>query len=154
VVDLSAYEVELQVPETFAHDLAIGMPAEIVDGAQRYKGEISTVSPEVVGGQVTARVRFADAKPAGLRQNQQLTTRILLDERPNVLMVERGPFVDSGAGRVAYVVNGDVAERRAIQVGATSLNAVELVSGVKEGERLVISGTDDFKGAERVVLTR
>jgi len=154
VVDLTAYEVELDVPETFAHDLAIGMPAEIQDNAQKYKGEISTVSPEVVNGQVTARVRFADVKPAGLRQSQRLTTRILLDEHPGVLMVERGPFVDTGAGRVAYVVNGDVAERRAIQVGATSLNAVELTSGVKEGDRIVISGTDEFKGAERVVLSQ
>lgn len=154
VVDLSAFEVELTVPETFAHDLALGMPAEIHNGSDKFKGELSSVSPEVVNGQVTARVRFADVKPAGLRQNQQLTTRILLDEHPNVLMVERGPFVDTGAGRVAYVVNGDVAERRTIQVGATSLNAVELASGVKEGDRLVISGTDEFKGAERVVIAR
>jgi HlyD family secretion protein len=153
-VDLSAFEVELTVPETFAHDLALGMPAEIHNGSDKFKGELSSVSPEVVNGQVTARVRFADVKPAGLRQNQQLTTRILLDEHPNVLMVERGPFVDTGAGRVAYVINGDVAERRAIQVGATSLNAVEIATGVKEGERLVISGTDEFKGAERVVIAR
>ncbi len=154
VVDLSALEVELQVPETFARDLAIGMPAEIASGSDNHKGELSAVSPEVVNGQVTARVRFAGTQPAGLRQSQRLTTRILLDEHPNVLMVERGPFVDSGAGRVAYVVHDDIAERRAIQVGATSLNAVEIVGGLREGERIVISGTDDFKGAERVVLSR
>jgi HlyD family secretion protein len=106
----------------------------------------------VVEGQVVARVRFAESKPAGLRQNQRLTTRILIDEHPNVLMVERGPFVDSGAGRVAYIVRNGVAERTAIQVGATSLNAVEIVSGVKEGERIVVSGTDGFNGAARVVL--
>jgi HlyD family secretion protein len=67
-------------------------------------------------------------------------------------MVERGSFVDSGAGRVAYIVRNGVAERMPIQVGATSLNAVELVSGVKEGDRIVISGTDAFNGAPRVVL--
>jgi len=152
VVDLSALELELSVPEVFAHDLAIGMPAEILDGAQKFKGELSAVSPEVVNGQVVARVRFADSKPAGLRQNQQLTTRILLDEHPNVLMVERGSFVDSGAGRVAYVVRNGVAERTPIQLGATSLNAVEIVSGVKEGDRIVVSGTDTFNGAARIVL--
>jgi HlyD family secretion protein len=152
VVDLSALEVEVQVPEVFAHDLSIGMPAEVRDGSGTYAGEISAVSPEVVNGQVTGRVRFGEKKPAGLRQNQQLTTRILIDEHPNVLMVERGPFVDSGAGRVAYVVRGDIAERTPIQVGATSLNAVEIVSGLKEGDRIVISSTDDFKGAQRVAL--
>jgi len=152
VVDLSALELELQVPEVFAHDLAIGMPAEIIDGGQKFKGELSAVSPEVVNGQVVARVRFADNKPAGLRQNQQLTTRILLDEHPNVLLVERGSFVDSGAGRVAYVVRNGVAERTAIQLGATSLNAVEILSGAKEGDRIVVSGTDTFNGAPRIVL--
>jgi HlyD family secretion protein len=152
VVDLSALEVELQVPEVFAHDLAIGMPAEILEGGQRYTGALSAVSPEVVDGQVVARVRFGDSKPAGLRQNQRLSTRILIDEHPNVLMVDRGPFVDSGAGRVAYVVRDGVAERTPIQVGATSLNAVEIVSGVKDGDRIVISGTDAFNGAQKVVL--
>lgn len=154
VVDMSAMEVELQVAETFARDLAIGMPAEIQNGADRYPGELSAVSPEVVNGQVVARVRFGEQKPAGLRQNQRLSTRILLDMRPDVLMVERGPFVDAGAGRVAYVVADGVAERRPVEVGAMSLNAVEIVSGAKEGDRIVISGTDEFNGAERVVLSR
>lgn len=152
VVDLSALELEVQVPEVFAHDIAIGMPAEIQDASTTYKGEVGAVSPEVVNGQVTARVRFGKTKPAGLRQNQRLSTRIFIDTHPNVLMVERGPFVDAGAGRVAYVVHGDVAERTPIQVGAMSLNAVELVSGVKEGDRIVISGTDEFNGAERVTI--
>jgi len=152
VVDLSALEIELQVPEVFAHDLAIDMPAEILDGGEKYVGALSAVSPEVVEGQVVARVRFGEHKPAGLRQNQRLTTRILIDEHPNVLMVERGAFVDSGAGRVAYIVRNGIAERTAIQVGATSLNAVELLSGVKEGDQIVVSGTDAFNGAQRVVL--
>lgn len=154
VVDLTALEVQVDVSETFARDIAVGMPAEIQNGADKYKGEVSAVSPEVVNGQVSVRVRFADAKPAGLRQNQRLSARILLDERENVLMVERGPFVDSGAGRVAYVITDGMAQRRAIQVGATSLNAVEIASGLKEGDRIVISSTDEFAGAEQVVISK
>jgi len=152
VVDLTALEIEVKVPEVFAHDLGAGMAAEIDDNGRKFKGEVKSISPEVVDGQVTGRVRFGDDKPAGLRQSQQLTTRILMDEHPNVLVVERGPFVDSGAGRVAYVVRNGTAERTPIQIGATSLNAVEIVSGVKEGDRIVISGTDEFKGAQRVAL--
>ena len=152
VVDLSALEIEIKVPEVFAHDLGIGMAAEIRDSSGNYNGTISAVSPQVIDGQVSGRIRFGDKKPVGLRQNQRLTTRILMDEHPNVLMVERGPFVDSGAGRVAYVVRDGVAERTPIEVGATSLNAVEIISGVKEGDRIVISGTDQFNGAQRVAL--
>jgi HlyD family secretion protein len=154
VIDLSALEIEVQVPEVFAHDLAPGMSAQIQDASGQYAGEVSAISPEVVDGQVTGRVRFSGEKPAGLRQNQRLTTRILMDEHPNVLMVERGPFVDTGAGRVAYVVRDGTAWRTPIQVGATSLDAVEIVSGLKEGDRIVISGTDEFKSAQRVALSR
>ena len=128
------------------------MAAEIQEAGDKYAGEVSAISPEVQNGQVTGRVRFGERKPAGLRQNQQLTTRILMDAHPNVLMVERGPFVDTGAGRVAYVVRNGTAERTAIEVGATSLNAVEIVSGLKEGDRIVISGTDEFKGAQKIAL--
>ncbi|MCW5577916.1 MAG: efflux RND transporter periplasmic adaptor subunit [Dokdonella sp.] len=152
VVDLSALEIEVKVPEVFAHDLSAGMAAQIDEGGRKYAGEVRSISPEVVDGQVTGRVRFGADKPAGLRQNQQLTTRILMDEHPDVLIVERGPFVDTGAGRIAYVVRNGTAERTPIQIGATSLNAVEIVSGVKEGDRIVISGTDEFKGAQRVAL--
>jgi HlyD family secretion protein len=152
VVDLSALEIEIKVPEVFAHDLGIGMSAEIRDNAGVYAGEVSSVSPAVVDGQVSGRVRFTGTKPAGLRQNQRLTTRILMDEHPDVLMVERGPFVDTGAGRVAYVVRDGVAVRTPIEVGATSLNAVEIVSGLKEGDRIVISGTDQFNGVQRVAI--
>ncbi|MCC6595545.1 MAG: efflux RND transporter periplasmic adaptor subunit [Rhodanobacteraceae bacterium] len=152
VVDLSALEIEVRIPEVFAHDLSAGMSAQIDEGGRKYAGEVKSISPEVVDGQVTGRVRFVSDKPAGLRQNQQLTTRILMDEHPDVLIVERGPFVDTGAGRIAYVVRNGTAERTPIQIGATSLNAVEIVSGVKEGDRIVISGTDEFKGAQRVAL--
>ena len=48
------------------------------------------------------------------------------------------------------MVEGDVAERRAIRVGAVSLDAVEILSGVAEGEQIVVSGSDAFGEAERV----
>ena len=128
------------------------MAAEIRDSSATYGGTISAVSPQVIDGQVSGRIRFGEKKPAGLRQNQRLTTRILMDEHPDVLMVERGPFVDSGAGRIAYVIRDGVAERTPIELGATSLNAVEIISGVKEGDRIVISGTDQFNGAQRVAI--
>ena len=152
VVDLSRLELEIKVPESFARDLAPGIPAQISNAGKPWPGEISAVSPEVVAGQVAARVRFVGEAPEGLRQNQRLSARVLLDEKKNVLTVNRGPFLDAGAGRVAYVIRGDVAERVAIETGATSLNKVEILHGLQAGDRVVISGTDDFKGAARVVL--
>jgi len=154
VVDLSRFEIDVLIPETYADDLAIGMAAEITTGGQRYDGQLAAVSPEVVNNQVASRVRFVGESPTGLRQNQRLTTRILLAEFSNVLMVQRGQFLDSGGGRLAYVVTDDrVAERRQIRTGARSLGAVEIVAGLESGERIVISNLDPFRGADTVLLT-
>jgi HlyD family secretion protein len=146
VVDLSSMELEIQVPESFAHELAPGMAGEIRNGDVTLAGALVSVSPEVVNGQVTARVGFAE-QPVGLRKNQRLSVRILIEQKPNVLLVERGPFLESEAGLFAYVVAGDVAVRRAIRTGATSLSAVEIESGLNAGERIVISGTELLAGA-------
>ena len=153
VVDLSLFEVEIKVPESFARDLAIGIPAQISSNGIQYAAQVSAVSPEVVNGEVNARLRFDNGKqPPGLRQNQRLSARIVLDTRRNVLMVERGPFVEQGGGRYAYVVDGSSAQRRPIQTGASSLGAVEIVSGLQQGEKIVVSGSDLFGDAERVTI--
>jgi HlyD family secretion protein len=151
VVDLSKFELEIKVPESFARDLGIGMPAQVTSTGSAYPAEISAVSPEVVNGEVNARLRFADGKqPPGLRQNQRLSARIVLDTRRNVLMVDRGPFLEQDGGRFAYVVDGGQAVRRPIRTGANSLSAVEIVSGLQAGERIVVSGADLFENADRV----
>jgi HlyD family secretion protein len=141
------------VPESFARDLAIGMPAQLGTGSQAWKAEVSSVSPEVVDGEVTGRLRFVDGQPPGLRQNQRMSVRILLDTREDVLMVDRGPFVEQGGGRSAYVMDGSTAVRRPVSTGAGSLNAVEIVDGVAEGDRIVVSGADLFGDAERIRIS-
>ena len=154
VVDLSKFEVEIKVPESFARDLGIGMPAQLTSGnGEPYPGAVSAVSPEVVNGEVTARLRFSDKQPPGLRQNQRLSARIVLDTRRDVLQVERGPFVDQNGGRFAYVMDGSTAVRRPIRTGVNSLNAVELLEGVNPGDRIVVSGSDQFGDAERVRIS-
>ena len=154
VVDLSRFEVEMKVPESFARELAIGMPAQVASNGATFAAEIAAVSPEVVNGEVTARVRFAGGRqPPGLRQNQRLSVRVVMDTRRDVLMVERGPFVEQDGGRSAYLVDGSSAVRTPIQTGAASLDAVEIVSGLKAGDRIVVSGTDQFDNADRVRLS-
>lgn len=152
VVDLSAFEVEVQIPESYADDLAIGMQAEIRAGGGLEEATLVAISPEIIDNQVTGRVRFNNSIPEGLRQSQRLTTRVLLEQKNNVLMVQRGQFIDSGSGRIAYVLNDGLAHRRAITIGATSLASVEILSGLDVGDEIVISSTDVFNGADTVLI--
>lgn len=153
VVDLSRFEIVAQVPESYADDLGIGMAAEIIVGNERFLGQLVAVSPEIVNGQVGSRIRFGERTPKNIRQNQRLTTRILIEERPDVLMLQRGQFLESGGGRIAYVLNGEgLAIRKSITIGARSLSAIEITAGLAEGDRVIISSVDRFRGADSVLI--
>lgn len=153
VVDLTALEIEAQIPESYADSLGLGMPAEIRYGNSTYPGIVTAISPEVNDAQVTTRVRFADAVPGDLRQNQRVSVRVVMETKENVLTVQRGPFLESGSGRMAYVVRDGLAIRTPIQVGSSSVNRVEIIDGLEEGDRIVISSTAAFDNAETVYLT-
>ncbi len=161
VVDLSQLEVELQVPELLAEDLSPGLAVELRIGAVQAMGTLLSIAPEVQRSQVLARVRFNGAQPEGLRQNQRLAARVLIDERPGVLLLPRGPFVEALGGHQAWVLEGPPAGtpaaggyvlRRPITLGALSVSAVEVASGLQAGDRVVIAGTEHLGEGTRVRL--
>jgi len=153
VIDLSQLEVQMQVAESFARELQPGMPGEIRGNGQTWKGLISSISPEVVNNEVAARLRFEGPRPEQLRQNQRLSVRVLLERRDRALVVARGSFVEEGGGRWAYVLQDGQAVRRPVRLGVQSLSQVEVLEGLKPGERVVISGSESFNGAERVTIS-
>ena len=160
VVDLSEFEIEVDIPESYADDLTIGMAAEITLNGETHSAKLVTISPEIENNQVTGRVRFASLsqdsanQPQSLRQNQRLTTRILMENKQDVLMVQRGQFLETGNGRVAYIVKNDMAERTSIATGARSLSNVEVLQGLAAGDTIIVSGTDQFNGAQSVLITQ
>ena len=154
LVDLSRLEVELEVPESYVADMGLGMTAEIELGGVKVMGKLSALSPEVVKNQVLARVRFDGAQPKGLRQSQRVSARLLIEEKPNVVLLPRGPFVENEGGRFAYLVQDGVAVRTPVTLGATSIAAVEILRGLQPGDKVVIAGTDAFENAARVSINK
>jgi HlyD family secretion protein len=151
IVNLTSLELEIALPEEYAAETTIGTPATISFNGREYQGRVTAVSPEVVANQVAATVAFTD-QPAGLIQNQRLTTRLVFEAKKNVLKVARGAFVDATGGRSAYVVDGKMATRRAITLGSTSASEVEVLSGLDAGETIVVSDTSTFGDVGTVLL--
>ena len=154
VVDLSDFEVEVFVPENYADEATPPVEAIIQYEGQMYNGELKSISPEVEGSRVKGVVAFTDDLPAGLKQNQRVSTRLILETRHDVLKVDRGPFVESGGGRLAYVVEDGMAVLRPIEVGGLSVAEAQIVRGLEVGDRIIISDTARFEGAEKVLLRR
>ena len=152
VVDLSAFEVEVRVPESYARSLSLAQPATVRWGQNDYAGELIAISPEIAERQVTARIRFMEEPPQSIRQNQRVAATIMLERKPDTLLVQRGPFFDAEGGRFAYVVDGEQAVRRAIVTGSIGTGQVEILDGLEAGERIVISDTSSFNNAETILI--
>lgn len=153
VVDLGAFEVEVRIPEAYADDLGIGMGAEVQYNAVTYAGELTSLSPEVVNSEVVGRIRFVGTSPPGLRQNQRVTSRVVMDQLDNVLTLQRGSFTDSGGGRIAFVKGEDgMARKRNITLGVRSVSQVEIIDGLAEGEEVVISSIAEFQDKDVIRL--
>lgn len=152
VVNLSSLEVEIGLPEEYANETTVGTPATITFLDREYPGHVTRISPEVTESVVNATVAFDGAQPEGLKQNQRLTTRLTFESKKNVLKVARGAYLESEGGRAAYVVSDKMATRRAITTGASSVSEIEILSGLKEGESIVLSDTTPFQHAKTVML--
>lgn len=151
VVDLSAFEVEVRIPEAYADDLGIGLGAEVQHNFADFRGELVSLSGEVMNNEVTGRIRFVGEAPPGLRQNQRMSVRVMMDELIDVLKVQRGSFADSGGGRHAFVLGADgLAVKRPVQLGARSVAEVEVLAGLAEGERVIISNVAEFEDHDTI----
>jgi HlyD family secretion protein len=152
VVDLSAFEIEFQVAESYAGEIKRGMSAEITLEGKTVAGLVTAISPEVRQNQVTGRVRFKDSQPARLRQNERAAVRIVLDEREGVLKFERGSFIDE-ATHAVYVVHGGQALRTPVDLGAASVAEIEVQRGLNAGDSVVTSDTRDLNQAPQFTIS-
>jgi HlyD family secretion protein len=154
VVDLSLFEVEVLIPENYADEISAGTVAMVHYEGREYQGEVKSYSPEVENSQVKGVVIFTEDPPSRLKQNQRVETRLILDSRTDVLKVARGPFLESLGGRQVYVVEDEIATLRQIQVGSISVTEVEVVSGLDEGDEVVLSDLTRFEGTKSILLRR
>jgi HlyD family secretion protein len=152
VVDLSAFEIEFQVAESYASQIKIGMPAEITLGGRQEQGLVTAISPEVRENQVTGRVKLSSGQLAGLRQNERASVRIVLDQRDSVLKFERGSLIDETT-RALYVLRNGRAQRVSVELGAASVSEVEVLRGLAEGDAVIISDTRDFNDAPELAVS-
>jgi len=152
VLDLTAFEIEFHVAETYAGEIKPGMSAEITLGGRVEPGIVTAISPEVRQNEVIGRVKFPNGQPPGLRQNERASARIVLDERDGVLKFERGAVIDE-ATRSIYVVRGDRAVRVPVALGAASVSDIEALRGLAAGDKVIVSDTRDFNDAPEIIIS-
>jgi HlyD family secretion protein len=153
IVDLSEYEAELSVPEFYADDLGIGLEVSMKIAGVSMRGEVIAISPEVKGNQVTVRAKINNSKKIQLRQNQRINARIEFEKKEDVLMVKRGAFMGSLGGNYIFkLVEDNYANKIAITTGTSSVEYIEITSGLEAGQQVITSAYENYHNAERIYL--
>jgi HlyD family secretion protein len=150
VVDLSAFQVEVDIPESYADSVGIGMPVKVNYNAQEYDASLISISPEVTNNVIKGRVAFSAEPPPGIKQNQRVSSRVIIEQKDNVLYLPRGSFVQHHGGLKAFVIDGEIATLTNVTLGARSIDKIEVVSGLDKGQTVIISNTD-FVGDAKIL---
>lgn len=152
IVDLSAFQVEIEIPESYADALGLGMVVKVRYNSKEYDASVVSISPEVTNNIVKGRVAFSVKPPPGIKQNQRVSSRVILEQKDDVLYLPRGSFVQHYGGIKAFVVNDNKATLTNIDLGARSIDKIEVLSGLIQGQKIIISNTDFVEKAQTLNL--
>ena len=145
---------ELKIPETQARDVQINEPASIDTHNGVASGTVMRVDPAVQNGTVTVDVRITGELPKGARPDLSVDGTIDLEKLDNVLFVGRPAFGQENSTISLFKLDesGKDAIRVPVKVGRASVNAIQIVEGLREGDTVILSDMSRWDNVERIRL--
>jgi len=144
----------LKIPETQARDVQINEPATIDTHNGVASGTVMRVDPAVQNGTVTVDVRITGELPKGARPDLSVDGTIDLEKLDNVLYVGRPAFGQENSTISLFRLDsqGQDAMRVPVKVGRASVNAIQILEGLREGDTVILSDMSRWDNAERIRL--
>ena len=149
---LDDYKVQANLSEYYVDRISVGLPASVTYQGVKFPMKISKVVPEVKNQTFSVELVFCGEKPENARVGKSYNIQIELGRPEKTLVIPRGKFYSFNGGRYIYKLSesGTTAERVPIVVGRQNPKQFEIVEGLEEGDRVVVSEYSDFSEAERL----
>jgi multidrug resistance efflux pump len=154
IVQPGRLRAEVRIPETQARDVAIGQLALIDTRNDTIRGRVSRIDPAVQGGSVTVDVRLEGELPKEARPDLSIDGTIEIERLTDVLYVSRPTYgqANSLVGLFKVVEDGDAAVRVSVRLGRASVNTIEIIEGLIEGDEVIVSDMSTWDEHDRVRL--
>lgn len=144
-------KAQLRVPEAAAADVAIGLPAVIDTRGGVIKGEVIRVDPAAVNGTITVDIAAREPWPKAARPDLNVDGTIELAHTGDVLHVPRPAIGEAHATVTVFKLTGDgEAVRVPVKFGRASVKDIEIESGLRAGDRVVLSDMSKWDGVDRL----
>jgi multidrug resistance efflux pump len=154
VVQPDQLKASLKIAETQARDIQIGQPAEIDTHNGVIDGKVMRIDPGVLNGTVTVDVELAGALPLGARPDLSVDGTIDLDRMADVLFVGRPAFGNENSTISLFKLGGDgrTAVRVPVKVGRASVNSIQVIEGLQDGDTVILSDMSRWDNTDRIRL--
>ena len=156
VNDLSDYKVEAQIDESYIDRVRAGLDATFERQDTSFTMRLRKVYPEVRNGQFRADFTFAGAHPRNIRSGQTYYLHLELGQPTDAVIIPRGSFYQTTGGAWIYVLapEGDRAYKRAIRIGRQNPQYYEVLEGLEPGERVIVSGYENYGANDVLILNK
>lgn len=152
VVQPGRLKAVLRIPESQAKDVVLGQSATIDTRNGIVKGRVIRKDPSAIQGTVTIDVSLEGPLPSGAVPDLSVDGTIQIERLDNVLYTGR-PAFGAASGRVGLfklLEDGSTAVRVSVELGRTSVNTVEILSGLAVGDRIILSDMTQYAAVDRV----
>jgi HlyD family secretion protein len=148
-------KAELRIPGTQARDVEMGLKAVVDTRNGEVEGRVSRIDPAALNGTVLVDVKFTGPLPRGARPDLSVDGTIELERLENVLYVGRPAFGQEHGTVSLFKLSGpperpDSADRIQVKFGRSSVNTIEIVEGLKAGDRVILSDMSAWDGRDRL----
>ncbi len=144
IADLESFKVLGTCSDVYAEQLRLGMPVIVNVNDIRLEGAISNIRPTIENNILTFEVQLKEDDHPGLRSNMKAEVFIVTAAKDNTIKVANGPAFNGKARQYVFVLNGEQAERREVEIGLTNFDFVEITRNIKAGEKVIISDLSDY----------
>jgi len=147
-------KAEVRIPQTQAQDIVVGQTANIDTRIDTIEGKVTRIDPAVRNGTVTIDVSLPDSLPPSARPDLSIDGNVIIERLDNVVYVGRPTFGQANQ-RVSIfklVDGGRYAQRVQVQLGASSVNEIEVKDGLKPGDVVILSDMSQWDDYDRVKI--
>jgi HlyD family secretion protein len=152
IVQPGKLKAVIRIPETQAKDVSIGQSATVDTRNGIVKGHVARIDPASSGGTVTVDVSLDGALPNGARPDLNVDGTIQIQKLTNVIFTGRPAYGQDGAtvGMFKLEADGKGAIRVQVRLGVSSVNAVQIIAGLKPGDKVILSDMTQWDNTDRV----
>jgi len=152
IADLRSFKVNGSISDSYMDQLHNGMPVIVRINDKQLKGHVFNVYPSVQNSIVTFDVQLDERNNKQLRPNMKVDVYLITDVHSKAMRVANGPAFKGAADQDIFVLNNGKAERRAVHIGLSNFDFVEIEDGVKPGDVVITSDMSEYKNARELTI--